>query len=242
MAKKKKTEQKHELLYIMSPNCGWCKKANPIVDELKEDGYEIKTLNVLDPEESKEANKIKAKHSAQCGTPLFLDNETGNQVCGFREKDVLEKWAKGEEIPKPVQATGPPPKLPFHGASKEEVKEWKKEYNEWYKDNKKVQGVKKADEMLELPRPKSDPPRPPIQNPTDENLETWKKEYEEWLKENDHLPNLQPADTIIDRIKQMQNQQQKQQSGGANLSPDQEARLSRIEQKLDKMSKHFGVK
>ena len=124
MAKKKKVEQKHELLYIMSPKCGWCKKADPVVDELKKK-YDIRTLDVTNPEESKLANEFKTKHKAQCGTPLFLDNITGNKVCGFRE-DVLENWAKGEEIPEPVRPTGPPPKLPFMGASKKEEKEWTK--------------------------------------------------------------------------------------------------------------------
>tara|TARA_R110000824_G_scaffold161751_3_gene337178 strand:+ start:704 stop:1429 length:726 start_codon:yes stop_codon:yes gene_type:complete len=241
MTKKTKTEQKHELLYIMSPQCGWCKKADPVVDELKKK-YDIRTLDVTNPEESKIANEFKTKHNAQCGTPLFLDNITGNQVCGFRE-DVLEKWAKGEEIPKPIRPTGPMPKPPFYGASKKEEKEWKKEYKKWYGDNKKVQGIKTADEILEMPRPKTDAPKPPMQNPTDEQLETWKKEYEVWVKENKHLPNIQNADFVIDRIKQMQKQQPQQvQTGNVNLSSDQEARLSRIEQKLDKLSKHFGLK
>mgnify|MGYP001211590280 FL=1 len=242
MAKKKKTEQKHELLYIMSPQCGWCKKADPVVDELKKK-YDIRTLDVTNPEESKLAEEFKNKHNAQCGTPLFLDNITGNQVCGFRQ-DVLEDWAQGKEIPKPVRPTGPPPKPPFFGSSKKEEKEWKKDYDKWYKDNKKVQGIKTADEILEMPRPKSDPPKPPIEDSTDEKIEIWKKEYEIWVKENNHLPNLQPVDTIVDRIKQMnlQKQQSQVQTQNTNLAPDQEARLSRIEQKLDKMSKHFGVK
>ena len=49
--------------------------------------------NVMNPDESARANEVKQKHQAQCGTPLFIDAETGNTVCGFREKDVLEKWA-----------------------------------------------------------------------------------------------------------------------------------------------------
>ena len=125
MAKKKKTEQKHELLYIMSPQCGWCKKADPVVDELKKK-YDIRTLDVTNPEESKLANEFKTKHNAQCGTPLFLDNITGNKVCGFRE-DVLENWAKGEEIPEPVRPTGPPPKPPLQGSSKKDETAWKKQ-------------------------------------------------------------------------------------------------------------------
>ena len=43
---KKTTKQKHDLVYIMSNSCGWCKKADPIVSELKGDGYDITTLDV----------------------------------------------------------------------------------------------------------------------------------------------------------------------------------------------------
>ena len=97
---KKKKKEKHDLIYIMNPNCGWCKKADPVVESLIKKGYEITTLDVTKPEQAERANEIKSKHNAQCGTPLFLDAETGNQVCGFRE-DVLEDWAKGKEIPAP---------------------------------------------------------------------------------------------------------------------------------------------
>ena len=97
---KAKSKQKHDLVYIMNPGCGWCKKSDPVVDELIKKGYEITTLDITKPEEAEKANEIKSKYNAQCGTPHFVDAETGNQVCGFRE-DVLENWAKGEEIPAP---------------------------------------------------------------------------------------------------------------------------------------------
>ena len=112
MKKKKKKNnknkpEKHELLYIMNPNCGWCKKADPVVEELIKDGYDIISLDMNIPEQAERANAAKAKHKAQCGTPLFLDAETGNIACGFREKDVLEKWAKGEEMPAPAPRPNP---------------------------------------------------------------------------------------------------------------------------------------
>ena len=96
-----KKEVKHDLLYIMNPGCGWCKKADPVVEELVKAGYEITTLDITKPEQAERANEAKTKHNAQCGTPLFLDAETGNAKCGFAEKDILEKWAKGEEMPAP---------------------------------------------------------------------------------------------------------------------------------------------
>ena len=103
--KTKKTKAKkenHDLLYIMNPGCGWCKKADPVVEELVKAGYDITTLDMNIPEQAERANSAKSKFQAQCGTPLFLDAETGNMACGFREKDVLEKWAKGEEMPAPA--------------------------------------------------------------------------------------------------------------------------------------------
>ena len=58
-----KTAVKHDLLYIMSPTCGWCKKANPVVDELVKDGHKITTLDVMNPDESNRANELKTKYN-----------------------------------------------------------------------------------------------------------------------------------------------------------------------------------
>ena len=88
-----------DLLYIMNPKCGWCKKSDPVVAKLVEKGYKITTLNVGEPSQGMLAQQIKANYNVQCGTPLFINKENGNMVCGFREEDILEKWAKGEKIP-----------------------------------------------------------------------------------------------------------------------------------------------
>ena len=149
--KTKKTAQKHDLVYIMSNSCGWCKKADPIVSQLKDDGYDITTLDVMNPDEGKRANELKQKYEVQCGTPLFIDAETGNQVCGFREKDVLEKWAKGEEIPKPPQPKGMPPRPPMDiaNADEKELAEFKKGYEEWAANNKHLPNVLTFDQAVE---------------------------------------------------------------------------------------------
>ena len=145
----KKTAQKHDLLYIMSNSCGWCTKANPVVEELVKDGYKITTLDVMNPDEGKRANEIKSKHNAQCGTPLFLDAETGNQICGFRERDVLEKWAKGEEIPKPPQPKSPPPPPPQDLGNKEQVDTFSGKYETWVKENSHLPNLLSIDQVME---------------------------------------------------------------------------------------------
>lgn len=144
----KKTKTKHDLLYIMSNSCGWCKKSDPIVDELISEGHKITKLDVMNPDEAKTSNEAKSKHGAQCGTPLFLDAETGNQVCGFREKDVIEKWAKGEEIPKPPTPKTPPPTPPQDLDDEKQVSDFKTAYEKWVKENDHMPKLLPFDDVI----------------------------------------------------------------------------------------------
>jgi len=91
----------------MNPKCGWCKKADPLVDVLNEDGYKIAALDLNDPEDAKRAKEVQQKYDIKCGTPLFIDAKTGNSICGYRDLDVLEKWANGEKIPAPPARPAP---------------------------------------------------------------------------------------------------------------------------------------
>ena len=50
----------------MNPNCGWCKKSDPVVESLIKKGYEITTLDVSKPEEAERANEIKSKSRRPC--------------------------------------------------------------------------------------------------------------------------------------------------------------------------------
>ena len=116
-------EIKTKLYYIMNPGCGWCKKSDPVVEALVSDGYNIITLDVSKPDQAKTAREVTSEHGLQCGTPHFVDAETGNSVCGFREKDVLQKWADGEEMPAPPAPQKlPPNQEKSSGPSKRHVK------------------------------------------------------------------------------------------------------------------------
>ena len=238
---KQETPKESTLYYFYSVGCGYCKKADPIVDELIADGHDILKLDLAEPDNRGLKDEISKKYNKQCGTPWFIDAENGNQVCGYREKDVLEKWVNGEDIPAPPRPKSPPPKMPFHGATKKEENAWKKEYEKWAKENEHLPKIQDADELLKRPRPKSDPPRPPMGDFTDEQLDKWGEDYDKWSEENDHLPNLQKSSAIIPRMKQ-QRDMRKQQNTSNSISPDTEARFQRIEQKLDKLIKHLGVK
>ena len=235
------------LYYFYSQGCGWCKKTEPLIDEINKEGKysEILKLDLADETNRKIKDELVKKYNVQCGTPWMVDAETGNSICGFREKDILEKWANGEEIPQPVRPTGPPPKPPLMNVSKEEEDKFKKEYGEWLKKNDKLPNVKTADDILEMPRPKTEPPAAPTPQSSDSDLEKWAKQYDKWAKENDHLPNLIPSDQIIQRFKQMRNQQQGQQPPAAGARGQDMTqlnnRLTVLENKLDKLLSHLGV-
>ena len=144
-----KKATKQDLLYIMSPQCGWCKKADPVVDELIKDGAKITILDVTNPEDQQRANEVKSKFSAQCGTPLFIDGESGNMKCGFAEKDVLQKWVNGEEIPKPPQPKSPPPPPPTDFADTVQVENFKTAYEKWAKENDHLPKILPVDQVLQ---------------------------------------------------------------------------------------------
>ena len=172
MAKKEST-----LYYFYSVGCGFCKKLDPIIDELIKEGHNILRLDLADKDNQGLKNELSKEYNKQCGTPWLIDASNGNQVCGYREKDIIEKWVNGEDIPAPPRPNGVPPRPPYLNAKKKEVTKWKKEYNEWLKNNEHLPDDRKktADEILEMPRPKSEPPKLPSMDSTEKELEKFSK-------------------------------------------------------------------
>ena len=239
--------------YFYSQGCGWCKKSEPIVDELNKEGHDILKLDLADPDNQALNRELQQEYNIQCGTPWFINEATGKGICGFREKDIIEKWLDGEDIPAPPRPKGPIPKLPLLEAPKAEVDKWKKEYKKWLKDNDHLPDKQKksVDDMLAMPRPKTDPPSPPNPQMTDEQLDQWGKEYDDWAKVNNHLPNIQPSSVIVARLKGARNQQQPGAPAPNAAAPTPvdnaklntlDAKIQALEVKVDKIISHFGIK
>ena len=136
------------LYYFYSVGCGWCKKTEPLVDELNEAGYDILKLDLTDKDNQELNKQLKEKYGKQCGTPWLIDASTGNNICWFREKNIIEKWAKGEEIPEPPKPKSPPPPPPTNFDEEKQVNTWKEAYKKWCKDNEHMPNLPKADDML----------------------------------------------------------------------------------------------
>ena len=90
---------------------------------------------------------------------------------------------------------------------------------------------KEIPELPQLPKPKSAAPPLPQDFDDEKQVEKFTKDYNKWKDENNHLPGLQDAQQIIDRFKHQQ-----------RVSKKQNDKLSMIEQKLDKLMNHLGVK
>jgi len=254
------TEEELSPWYVFcSTGCGFCKKAEPVVEALNNEGYDILTLDVSEPDNAKLRDELFAEYKTQCGTPWFINADTGKGICGFREKDVVKKWLEGEDIPAPPRATGPPPKTPYYGSTNKENIAWKKEYTAWQKDNKHMpddwqKRQKSANVIIDGPRAKSDAPRPPmgaaLVQATDEALDRWGVEVGKWQEENKHLPNLPSVDVSVNGMKARRNQMQQQGAPGAPKAlPANNAQLNTLdakvqvlEVKLDRIISHFGVK
>ena len=222
--------------YFYSVGCAFCTKLEPIIDELNEEGHEILKLDLSVPDNRKLATELSKEYQKNCGTPWLINADTGNHICGFRDKDIIIKWLNGEEPPPPPKIQGTMPRVPLMDDSKTKVKHWKKEYNKWLEVNKEVPNLQTAEQILERPRPKSLPPLMPKVASTEKELAKFKQTYQKWVDENKHLPNIQPVDRIIQNIKNQQ------QNNPNMVVKNLEVKINTLEAKLDKMMKHFGVK
>ena len=242
------SESQSNWYYFCSTGCGFCKKVEPLVDELNKENdnpeHQILRLDLAEGDNGNLAKELKEKYKVQCGTPWFINAETGKGFCGYREKDIIKKWLAGEDIPAPPRPKGQMPRPPFHGASKKEEKKWKAEYKKWTEENSHLPNIKTVDEILSQPRPKSMPPQPwPNPSFTDVQIKDWKEKYEKWLKENSHLPNTIPAETILERVKNAPPGPPSNMAVGApQADPQLEKRIRSMSTKLDKLMAHLGVK
>ena len=84
-------EKLSPLYYFYSQGCGFCKKAEPIIDELIKEGHDILKLDVAVPDNQGLKAELEKEYNIKCGTPWFINESTGKGICGFREKDIIKK-------------------------------------------------------------------------------------------------------------------------------------------------------
>ena len=230
--------------YFFSQGCGWCKKSTPVVEQLQDEGYDILMLDMAEPDNQALNRELQQEYNIQCGTPWFINAETGKGICGFREKDIVELWLKGEEIPAPPRMKGRPPQIPFHGSTDEENAKFTKEYDEWLKLNEHMSEDWKskqrtAQQVIDSPRPKSAaPPAPNIQDPktTVKQIEKWGEEIREWQQDNNHITGLTTPERMVEMLKGRFLQNQGKGPGPSSNPNDLLRRVSDLQQQVSQFN------
>jgi len=92
-----------------------------------------------------------------------------------------------------------------------------------------------GEDIPEPPKPKSPPPSLPQDWDNEEMVKNWTENYEKWKDENNHIPKLQTSEQLLDRFKKQWEIRKQQQQSPEN-------RISIVEQKLDRLMNHLGVK
>lgn len=73
-----------KVMYFYSDACNYCVLQKPILDELAQEGYRVKPMDV-------EANRSLWQQYNVRGTPTFVA-ENGDRVVGLQEKDDLRRF------------------------------------------------------------------------------------------------------------------------------------------------------
>ena len=140
---KENSNFKSQFLYVYSDGCAWCKKVEVFIDELNDEGYNIERVDIDD--HRKYIEDLKKLFKIDCGTPLFINNETGKFICGYNIKDNIKRWINDEELVN-INPTRNPPQ--FNPKNQEEFNKWKGEYDIWYEENKNLPGILTTQEFL----------------------------------------------------------------------------------------------
>ena len=99
-----------------------------------------------------------------------------------------------------------------------------------------------GEEIPEQPKPKSAPPPQPVDLEDKDLVDTWKKSYMKWKADNNHVPTIPDADIMLENLKKQKKMMAQRQQQGQTQNLEMSNRISGIEQKLDKLMKHLGVR
>ena len=111
-----------------------------------------------------------------------------------------------------------------------------------YRDEAVIKLWADGKDVPETPKPKTPAPRFPVNDlDNEEKLDEWREKFKVWAKENDHLENVADPEQIVEnyRKRKLMIEAQKQQTP-ENFHYQQ--KFNSINEKLDKLMNHLGVK
>jgi thiol-disulfide isomerase/thioredoxin len=85
------------LYFYYGEECPHCHDAMPLVDKLIEEGTKIEKLETWHNEAN--AKQLEVADGGKCGgVPFFINDESGEWICGATSEEMLRKWASGEKL------------------------------------------------------------------------------------------------------------------------------------------------
>ena len=146
----KKTKKQSTLYYFHSVGCAFCKKVDPIVEKLNNEGYDILRLDLVEEDNQGLLREIENKYDLRCGTPFLVDGSNGKNICGQQQanEENIKKWADGEEIPEAPKPKSPPPPLPQDWGSQEQIDEFTKTYDKWSEENNHLPHLQSSKQII----------------------------------------------------------------------------------------------
>ena len=60
---------------------------------------------MAEPDNQKLNKELQEEYGIQCGTPWFINADTGETICGFREKNELQKAGQDNKEPDNANST-----------------------------------------------------------------------------------------------------------------------------------------
>ena len=77
----KKSKKESTLYYFHSVGCAFCKRIDPIVEKLNDEGYDILRLDLSEKDNQGLHREIENKYDLRCGTPFLVDGSNGRNIC-----------------------------------------------------------------------------------------------------------------------------------------------------------------
>lgn len=77
-------DENAKVMFFYSDYCGWCQKEKLVLEELAQDGYKVKPMDVGKNEDFWQKYNIE-------GTPTFVAPD-GQRLVGYTEKEELKKF------------------------------------------------------------------------------------------------------------------------------------------------------
>tara|TARA_R100001443_G_scaffold24227_1_gene36478 strand:+ start:174 stop:764 length:591 start_codon:yes stop_codon:yes gene_type:complete len=108
-----------------------------------------------------------------------------------------------------------------------------------WRDEETIKKWANGEKIPPPPRLKTQPPVPPQNWEDKKSVKEWEEKYEKWRIENSHMPSIP---TLEETSKKLKHQSQIMKQRNLQSSSGLENRITLLEQKIDRLLNHLGIR